>query len=363
MKIELLTENIQPHISTISKNLATSSTLPILTNLLLKATETTFVIQATDLELGIEVQIPSKITQEGTTTVPGREFLDVLASLPQDKITLTKEDNTLEISSRKTKVKLQTIPADDFPTLFEEKGDSIGTYTTKDIDNTFAKIMFSSATDETRPELTGVLLKQCENHVDYVATDGFRLCRITKKDQKIGDVGDTVIIPRKLLNEIVAQKKDGEMYLNKKGHQIIFESDATTIVGRMLHGNFPAYERVIPSTHTISAEVPKEDLLTDLKISNIIARQNSNMVKCNFLKDTLQIKATAASLGEQESELEIKKEGEDIELTFNSKYLLDAFRAVSSPVVKMEITTPHEPVVFRDEKDPNYLHVVMPVRA
>ena len=363
MKVELLAENIQPHLSTLSKNLATSTQLPILANILLKAADSSFVLQATDLELGIEVRVPAKIVEDGTITVPGREFIEAVSALPQDKVTLSLEGSTLEISVRKTKVKLETVPSDDFPTLFEEKGDSLGTYSVKDIENTFAKIIFSTAPDETRPELTGILLKQFEDHTEYVSTDGFRLSRVNVSSKKIGEVGDWVIIPKRLLLELISQKKEGEIFLNRNGHQIIFESQSSTIVSRMLHGSFPNYERVIPQSSSIKATVTKEDLLTDLKLSSVFARKNSNMVTCEFKESTLKVSSKAASLGEQESELEVKKEGEDITLTFNSNYLKDALKSIEGTTATLEMSGSHDPVIFKDEKAPDFLHVVMPVRA
>lgn len=363
MKIELLAENIQPHLATLSKNIATSTQLPILSNILLKATPESFMLQATDLELGVEVRVPAKITEEGTTTVPGREFIEAISALPQDKITLSQKGNVIEISVRKTKVKLETIPPDDFPTLFEEKGDLLGTYTAKDIENTFAKIIFSTAPDDTRPELTGILIKQLEERAEYVSTDGFRLSRVSVSGQKIGEVGEWVIIPKRLLTELIAQKKDGELFLNKKGHQIVFESDAATMVSRMLHGNFPNYERVIPKSSSITASLAKDDLLSDLRLSTVFSKKNSNMVTCEFKENTLKVSSKAASLGEQESELEAKKEGEDITLTFNSNYLRDALRSIEGTQVTLEMSGGHDPVVFKDEKAPNFLHVVMPVRT
>ncbi len=363
MKIELLIENIQPHLTTLTKNLATSSQLPILANILLKATPDSFMLQATDLELGVELRIPAKIIEEGTTTIPGREFIEAMSALPQDKATLSLVGTTLEISVRKTKIRLETIPPDDFPTLFEEKGDLFGAYTAGDIENTFAKIIFSTAPDDTRPELTGILIKQFEDHVEYVSTDGFRLSRVSVPGQKVSEVGEWVIIPKKLLTELIAQKGDGELFLNKKGHQIVFESEGTTIVSRMLHGNFPNYERVIPQSSTIKATLAKDDLISDLKLSTVFARKNSNMVTCEFKESALKVSSKAASLGEQESELDVKKEGEDIALTFNSNYLRDALRSIEGSTVTLEMSGGHDPVVFKDEKAPNFLHVVMPVRT
>lgn len=363
MKVELLAENIQPHLATLTKNLANTSQLPILANILLKATTDSFTLQATDLELGVELRIPAKITEEGTITVPGREFIEAMSALPQDKVTLNLEGTTLEISVRKTKVRLETIPPDDFPTLFEEKGDLLGDYTAGDIENYFAKIIFSTAPDDTRPELTGILVKQFEDHTEYVSTDGFRLSRVSVPGQKIGEVEEWVIIPKRLLQELISQKKDGKIFLNKKGNQIVFESEGTTMVSRMLHGNFPNYERVIPKSSSIKAALAKDDLITDLKLSTIFAKKNSNMVTCEFKENTLKVSAKAASLGEQESELEAKKEGEDITLTFNSNYLRDALRSIEGSLVTLEMSGGRDPVVFKDEKAPNFLHVVMPVRT
>lgn len=363
MKTEFLIENIQKHISTLSKTIPANTQVPILSNLLLKATKEGFYILATDLEIGIQVKVPSKIIEEGTVSVAGKEFLEVLNSLPKDKVLLSKNRDKLEISTRSSKATFQTIPGDEFPDLFEEKGKEICKFSAKNLEETFSKIMFSTSTEDTRAELTGIYLFQKPQDLEVVTTDGYRLSLNTRKNQTVLEKNEGIILPSRIISEALAQKKETTLYISKKSNQVLFESEDIIIVGRTIHGNFPKYEKVIPTKSKTTIEIDREELQSAVKLSSIFARENSNIVKLSAENGRVKITSDSQNIGKQETEIDVTQKGEDVSISFNVRYIQDVLKVLDSKMIKIKTGSAQEPAVFSDETNKNYIHVIMPIRT
>lgn len=378
MVLHILSENLQKKINLINKGVSPRTQLPILSNILLKAKKGKLLVESTDLELGIQIEIPANIEEEGETTVPAKLFSDLVNILTDEKITLQTQNGKLEVKTIKTKNTFQTIPPDEFPKLYEEKGDLLITLKKKIIQKELPKILLSVSIDLGRPALSGVLLKQeKKNKLLFVATDGYRLSLkhniiSNKKKEEVKEF-NSLIIPAKIFKEILSMKEslpagrqEGEdlnLYTSPQKNQILFESNGTIIVGRSIDSEFPNYEKIIPTTSQTKAVFNKEEMQKAVKICAIFARESANIIKFNIKEDKLIISANTQQTGENIVEVDAKIEGEENEIAFNSRYLLDFFASLEEEELVFEMTSPLTPGVFKIKDDPTFLHLIMPIRV
>lgn len=323
-------------------------------------------ISSTDLEIGIETSLPAQIDEEGATTVPAKLFLELVNSLPQDKMTLQTKDGSLEISSKKTKTLLQTTPREEFPLLYEEKGEELLTFEKGKMKGIFGKIVFSSSPEATRPALAGVLIKKTESGFVVVATDGYRLSleEVTTATDGVR-LDKPVIIPARIIKEAIALSDSGSltMYVSEKTNQLLFAQEDAVLVGRLIDAEFPNYEKVIPTDVATKVSIDREELLKAVKICSIFARETANIVTFSIQKEKMVVSAKTPSLGENTVDVDAGLTGEENEIAFNARYILDALGNISENDLSFEMTGPLNPGVFRIEGNPTFLHLIMPIRT
>lgn len=378
MKLYLLSENLQKKINLINKGISTRTQLPILSNILLKAEKGKLLIESTDLELGIQIEIPVNIEEEGETTIPAKPFSDLINILIEEKISLQTKKGSLEVKTTKTKNTFQTISSEEFPKLFEEKGNLLMTLKKKIIQKELPKILISVSLDLGRPALSGILLKQEEkDKLLFVATDGYRLSLkhniiSNKKEEKKEEI-NSLIVPARIFREVLSLKEglstsrqEGEdinIYTSLQKNQILFESNGTIIVGRLIDSEFPNYEKIIPISSQTKAVFNKEEMQKAVKICAIFARESANIIKFNIKKDKIILSANTQQTGENIAEVDAKIEGEENEIAFNARYLLDFLASLEEEELIFEMTNPLNPGVFKIKDDPTFLHLIMPIRV
>lgn len=364
MKAEFLLENLEPFLSSLSKALPNSSPVPVLLNILIEATPTSLFISATDLELGIRVKVPGKIESEGAVTVPGKQFMEIMNSLPKGKVMLSQVGESVMIESEGGKITLQTIPVEEFPRLFEEKGEEVSTFTSTELKDIFSKIVFATSVDDARAELTGVYVAQKEGYVDFVATDGYRLSLKKVKDKQILEPGMGIIISSKFISEALILSGDAiKFFVYHDGNQVMFETEDIVLVGRLIQGNFPNYERVIPENGATTATIEVADFVKSVRLAAVFARESANIVRVKVADKKVHLFSRSSGIGEGDIHLDVVQEGEDNEIAFNVKFLTDLMRVIDEKRIKMQINGPLEPALFTLEKDKDFLHVIMPVRV
>jgi DNA polymerase-3 subunit beta len=364
MKVQILVENIEPYLSSLAKSLPNHSPVPILMNILIEATQQGIYFSATDLEMGIKVKVSGKIDMEGAVTVPGKQLIEVLNSLPKGKVTLTYEKEALTIDSEGGVITLQTISKEEFPKLFEEKGDKIYSFTKAELKDIFSKILFSASVDDSRAELTGIYIVQKENEVDFVATDGYRLSLKKIPGKKLLDEGVGMIISAKVIQEALSLNTDTmDMYVYSEGNQVLFEANDLFLIGRLIQGNFPNYERVIPENGSTQAIIDVEEFGKAIKLSSVFARESANIVRVKIADKQLRLYSKSSGVGEGDVQVAVDQTGEENEIAFNVKYLGDLLRVVDEKYITLSINGPLAAALFTLEKDPNFLHVIMPVRV
>jgi DNA polymerase III subunit beta len=370
MQLSLLQENFNLALQNVSRFVSSKSQLPILSNILISTDEGRLKLSATNLEVGINYWIGAKIEKEGSTTIPNREITEFISYLSSGKIDLSlDENNLLKITSSRAESTFATIPATDFPVL-----PSLDQKTAFDIDlslfnQAISQIAFSAAIDDTRPVLTAVLCQFTPNNITLVTTDGFRLSQKViklveplslKDDQPI-----SFLIPQKTLLEITKLSKTAkklQMGLTSDGHQMVFVLEDLELVSRLIEGDYPDYQRIIPESFSKKVFINKSEFTQAVKIASVFAQKSANVVKFSLQKSKLILSANAPQLGQNQASVEAKFEGDPLEIAFNYKFVSDFLTVCKGEEIIIELNESLTPGFFHDQSDPNFTHIIMPVR-
>jgi len=376
MKLSLLTDNLQKKLLLINHAISTKSQLPILSHVLLETKEGNISVSATDLEIGIETTIPAEISEEGSTAVPAKLFSELINNLPQEKISLEIHNGSLTITSKKTKSVLQTMKRDEFPALFEEKGEEIFKLKPEVLQKDFHTIVFAASMETTRPALSGVYMKQTDQGFVFVATDGYRLSlkTVNPADSSAfvplsGTTADKheqpLLVPARVVREALSLKEEGDisLFVSGQNNQVLFSQDNTILVGRLIEAEFPNYQKIIPTDASSRISFDREELQKAVKTCAIFARESANIIKFAIKQDSIIVSAKSPSVGENTVEVEASLKGEENEIAFNGKYLLDVLANINEENLIFEMTGPLNPGVFKIENDPTFLHLIMPIRT
>lgn len=368
LKATLLVKNLKEGLSFSFHGVSSRSQLPVLLNFLIVAKGSSLTISSTDLEIGLVANIPAKVENAGEVSVPAKTFFDLVSSIEQEKIDLGELEGTLKLSGQGISATLPTLPASEFPKLFEEKGDKIGDIEKGEFDDEVSKIVFASSQDTGRPALSGVLIKKEAKDLIIVATDGFRLS--LKKGPSLGlksTLEKPLLVPSRVVREVVSVKNEGEgmrvlIYASDKNNQIVFECGNYLIVGRLIEAEYPNYEKIIPDDFSTKVTFDRLSAQNAVRSCSVFAREAANIIKMSVLKDKVRFSASASSVGEDEVDVEAKTEGEENEIAFNARYLLEFFSNMSGETVDFEMTGPLNAGVFKIPEDKNFLHLIMPIR-
>jgi len=366
MKISFLSENLQKKISFLNRALSSRGQLPILSNFLLDVGKGKLTISATDLEIGIITEVPVSVEEEGRITIPAKNFSDLLLSIGNQKINLYSDGDSLKLTGEKIKASFQTMPAEDFPNLYEDKGEEFITLKKAQIEEFLTRVVFAAAIDSTRPALSGVLLDKENGEAILVSTDGYRLSLQKNVFKTSEDLKKPLVIPARTIRELLSIKEDAEdikVFVSDKNNQIIFEMGETLLVGRLIDAPYPEYQKIIPTDFSTKAVVNREELLSAIKICTIFARETANIIKISIDKNKIIISANSPSVGEDSVEVEAKTTGEENEIAFNAKYVIDVLTSLDKEDLVFEMNGPLNPGVFKIKEDDSYLHLIMPIRV
>ncbi len=363
MKLTVLQENLSRCLSTASRFVASHPQLPILGNFLLATDKNRLRISATNLEIGINCYSGVKIEKEGETTVSARPFLEFISSLPAGKVDLELKKNNLEISCGRFKATFPTALPTDFPRLPVRSSEKFALPLSL-FSETISRVIFATSVDESRPVLEGVCFHFNGKNCQVEATDGYRLSReklVLKKDQKQKEF----ILPATVLNEIIKLKPDGEVLeigLSDKEKQAIFLFPNAEITSRLLEGEFPDIDQVIPKSKQTSVLVNREEFQNAVRLASIFARESANIIKIKVAAGALEISANSSQVGKNRSSVDADIKGKPQKIAFNFRFLLDFLQAVSGEQVLIELNSPLEPAVFKIPGNQSFIHIIMPVR-
>ena len=367
MKASFLTENLREKLSFLNHAVSATSQLEILLYFLIEAKGGKITVSATDLEIGISSSFAASIEEKGRVTVPAKTFFDLLNNINEEKLTLETKGQNLELKGKKVKMLFQTMPSEDFPKLYEDKGEDVAVLKKETINKEFNKVVFAASQDANRPALSGILIKKEKGGFLVVATDGYRLSLKNNVLIKTGAKKevDQLLLPARIIRELISLKHSGDvsLFVSGKSNQAIFTQEDTILVGRLIEAVYPPYEKIIPSDFGTKAVFDKEEMQRAVKICSVFARESANIVKFYLKKNMIIVSANTPSAGENTVEVEAKLTGEENEIAFNAKYLLDLFANIDEEAMVFEMSGPLNAGVFKIEGDNSFLHLIMPIKV
>jgi DNA polymerase-3 subunit beta len=320
-------------------------------------------IAATNLEIGITQHIGAKVEVEGAITVPARLMQEFISSLPSGVINLELTDNKLHITTDKYKSTINGVPAEEFPVMPAIQDGTNLTLGAKDLRKALQQVIFAASNDEARPVLTGVFINSKKDALYLAATDSYRLAE--KKLKSVAEEA-TLLVPSTALNDLLRILADaqGDVLVTNDGQQARFEVDEVELVTRLIEGKYPDYQKLIPSEFATTALLSRDDFINITKVSSLFARESAGSVTLQVSEkdQSISIRSIASQLGENNSTASAKVTGEG-EVTLNSRYLLDALNAFDTEDISFSFNGKLEPCVLRNEKTPDYTHIVMPLRS
>ncbi len=366
MKIKVLQQDLLPVVQSVARSSGVKATLPVLANILLQTEKNKLKLSATNLEIGVIKEVSAEIIEEGDITIPGKIFQELIQSL-DGELTLEVTGNQLTIKTSKFSSKLNGIPATEFPQIPLSSDKSVF-IDAQILSKAIPEIAFAAAVDEGRPILTGILTQLKKNTLELVATDGFRL---SHKYIKAGS-NDSVfaaLIPKKTFEEVVrliqeeqSPQDKVEVSTAENQNQMVFKIGNTQISSRLIEGQFPSWEKIIPQEIINKTIVNREEALKSCKIASIFAKGEANIIKINAANNKLKFQSEAKELGNQENEIDAKTEGEEINIAFNSKYLIEALSATSSSQLLIEFSGNLSPALIKPVGEEGLEYVIMPIR-
>jgi DNA polymerase-3 subunit beta len=379
MKVTVLQENLAHGLSIVSRAVSPRTTLPVLANILVATDEGRLRLSATNLELGITCWIGAKIEEEGSTTVPARTFVDLVATLPAEQVSLNLNATTQTLNMRcgASNTDIKCIDAQEFPPLPVPEMEGAIQINVADLKEMIQQVVFAASVDEARPVLMGVLMTVDKDTITMAAADGFRLSvrkATLPTNASLSQPAPqpvTAIIPGRALSELARVAADGNemiaMVLPKARGQVIFRVKDVELVSQLIDGTFPDYQQIIPRSYKSRTLLSTQALLKACKQAEIFAREGSNVARLNIKSSgelepgSVEIFAQSEETGSNETVVAATIEGVGLLIAFNVKYMREVLEVIKTPNVALETSVPNAPGVIRPVGDDNFLHVIMPM--
>lgn len=342
---------------------ATRSTLPVLYNVLLRAEKDRLWLTATDLEVTVRTSLEAKISRTGGTTLPARRLFSICRELPANEIEIDVDDKDVaSVRAGASFFKIIGISEDEFPPLPKFQGTRSYRLEQKLLKTMLAATHYAASADASRPVLCGVLASVREGKLNMVATDGRRMAMWEHELATTKETEGNCIIPAKTVGELLRSLgEDGEVNLQVAENQVAFEFGSMLIMSKLIDAAYPNFRQVIPTDHGERIVIEREHLLNAVRRVALLLSDKSNSVTLSFGKDTLEISASAADVGEAKEKMDIKYRGKEIAIAFNPDYLMDPLKTLGSDEVSLEVTNELSPAVMRCDKP--FIYVIMPMRV
>jgi DNA polymerase III subunit beta len=346
------------------------NTIPILANVLMEAKGDQLALLATDLEVGLRSKCGANITKGGAVTLPAKKFYEIVKSLPETDIRIADDRGGVKIAADRFESRMQTLPREDFPTLPESGGTTTAALPCSAVKEMVAKTQFAITGEDTRFFLNGALFVLRPGDMSLVATDGHRLALVSvprNGGKKDGDE-NRAILPKKTLGELgrLLMEGDGADISYERGeNHLFFHTGERLLISRMIDGQFPAYERVIPKGNDKRIEFERDRLTNAVKRVQILSNERSRAVKIQVEKGRVDVSSSSPDLGEAKETLPVEYGGAGMQICFNAQYVLDFLSAVTTDVVALELKDEVSQAVMKPvgAEGYDYTYVIMPMRV
>jgi DNA polymerase-3 subunit beta len=368
LKIICLQENIKNSLVVSERISGNNLSLPILNNTLIETGNGFLKISSTDLEIGVEVMVSCRVEVEGSVVVPTKTLLNLINKLPNTKLKMEDIGGKVEISTDDTKTNIPIMDKEDFPIIPKIKNGFEININSKIIKKALEQVLNSTASIDSKPEISGVLFDFKKNILSIVATDSFRLSEKTIINN--GEIyklenNESFILPKKTAQELVKiLDLDDDLKIIIGDGQVSFYFDKISLISRIIDGEYPNYKQIIPNSYKTSIILNKDEFTAKLKLASVFS-SNINDVKFQIDAKNKKFKISSKDniKGEFVSEVEFNElEGDDIEAVFNFRYLLDGLLSIENSDIELKFNGSAAPALIKSKKQEDYIYIVMPIR-
>ena len=348
------------------------NTIPILANVLIEAEGDQVRMLATDLEVGLRSRCAASVTKSGSLTLPAKKLYEIVKALPETDVRIEENKNGVKVAADRFDSRMQTLPREDFPSLPEATGSFTATLPRDVLKQMVAKTQFAITGEDTRYFLNGALFIQRPDSMSLVSTDGHRLALISVPREKTkgkgkGEEEERVILPRKTLLELgrLLAEGEGDIQYERGENHLFFDIGGRLLISRMIDGQFPAFERVIPKNNDKKVEFDRDRLTSAVKRVALLSNERSRAVKFQMDKGKVEIASSSPEFGEAKEVIVVDYSAAPVTICFNAQYVLDFLAVVETDSVSLEFKDEMSQAVMKPVAAENYdyTYVIMPMRV
>lgn len=378
MKIICTQENLNKALNIVGKIVNKNTTLPILNNVLLKTDKKGLKLFSTNLEIAVNYWIGGKIEEEGEITVPTRLFANFVSNLPNGNVEIKTREDMVNIKCDGHKVNIKGVDAREYPLSPQIEAEPFMKIKSEVFKKALTQVFPSISVSESRMEITGVLLDFSDiknSNIVLVATDSYRLAQKTVEIAKeninkeaLGVIGDveSIIIPRNTVQELIRDlgEEDEMLEVVISDNQVVFNFGNASVLSRLIEGNYPDYKGVIPAKFLSTAHINARDISSAVKLSGFLSASSNNSVKFKLESDNkIEISSEAGDIGNNNSKIDAKISGKELEVIYNYKYLMDGLNSISGDEAVLEINDENAPSILKANADNSFIYIIMPIRS
>jgi len=374
MKIYSLQENLKQGLDLVSHVAGKNINLPILNNVLIKAEAGKIRLIATNLEIGVISAVRGKIEAEGSFTVNAKIISDCVGLLPNKKIGLNLKDAELLVDCENYQAKVKGQSAEEFPLIPEVDKKNYYSAPAAAVKEAISQVIFATPQSDTRLELSGVLFVFTANSLTIAATDSYRLAEKKLPIKSTCDEEKKIIVPAKTLQELIrvlsvnlgaeVDENSQEIRFYISDNQILFTYGSTELVSRLIEGQYPDYQQIIPTAGKTKITIDRQELTRAVKMASLFSKTGINDVNLDFPlgKNQAVVSSVSGQTGENITSLEAKVTGEENSIVVNYRYLLEGLSNIEKETVKIEVIDGNTPCLIRPDQDESYLYIIMPIK-
>jgi DNA polymerase-3 subunit beta len=364
MKIECIKEQLEEALNKADKIAGKNTTLPVLSGFYFDARQNSLTIKATNLDLGISITVPVKVSEPGIVVVPAHIITSFISSLSKDRsVNVATKGQTLEIKTSSTKTSIKTLPSEDFPIIPEIGDDSAFSMPARDFVSGVRSVIYAAAVGSIKPELSSISITHEGDFLVFAATDSFRLAEKKIKIKKMPHFKQ-ILLPQKNALEIIKifDRGEEEISISIEEHQMALRANGVYLTSRIIEGTFPDYRQIIPKETKSSAVMLKQDLINSLKTSLIFSDSfNQLTLKLTPTSKKFEIESKNSAVGESVQGIEAVLLGDDLSINVNHRYFTDCFQSITTDSLSLSFSGSNKPIIVRGVGDTSFLYLVMPM--
>jgi len=365
MKFSIKKQDILEELQLLQGIVEKRNTLPILANILINVTEEEVEMIGTDLEVGLKTHFPAKVEETGSVTVSGKKLFEIVKSLTEGKNVTFKEskDSTMEITAGESEFKILCLPKEDYPQVPEPRFEK-NIILPLDLFKDMIDRVYYAITQEHRYYLTGALLIIKDKSIELVSTDGHRLAYTSKSIDDLKTAEEIrVIVAKKTLSELRKIEND-KVEFDFDESNLFFKVKNRTLISRIIEGKFPNFEEVIPVNNPNSIVFSREEITNAIRRVSLLSSERSKGIKFYIEKNQIRLFSSNPEIGEARDKIEVDYEGQNLEIGFNSQYILDFLSVVKTERVVLELKDENSAAIMKPEaeEEAKFIYVLMPMK-